>query len=316
MNMEKEKTVEAARGKWRGILLHFGLDPSFLEDRHGPCPICGGGKDRFRFDDKDGSGSSYCSQCECRARSGMHLLMDLKGWEFSKAAAEVDKILGVVQVEAARVERTEEQKRAALNRLWQSGHLVTPLTPAALYLERRCGDLTGLTQDLRAHAGLKHLESGGVHPALLAKMRYPDGKPASIHRTFLTPEGQKASVDPVRKVMPGFPLEGSCVRLGPLQERLGIAEGIETAICAGHLFELPVWAGISANGILAWHPPEGAKRIEIFGDNDANFVGLAAAYEKARQLRAKGYDVEVHIPPIEGQDWADVWAATPTQEAI
>jgi putative DNA primase/helicase len=304
--MSLEKTTEAARGKWRGILLHFGVDEKFLRDLHGPCPCCGG-KDRFRFDDKDGNGSSFCSQCG--AKSGMHLLMDLRGWTFPDAAREVDKILGVVQVEAAKQERTEEQKRAALNRLWQSGQLVTPGTPAALYLARRCGDLAGLCQDLRAHAGLKHLESGGVHPALLAKMRYPDGKPASIHRTYLTAEGRKAAVDPVRKIMPGFPLEGSAVRLGPIQERLGIAEGIETAICAGHLFGLPVWAGISANGILAWQPPEGVKSVVVFGDNDANWVGLAAAYEKARALAAKGYEVDVKIPPEIGQDWCDVWAA-------
>ena len=309
--MSMEKTTEAARGKWRGILLHFGIDGKFLEDKHGPCPVCGG-KDRFRFDDKDGNGSSYCSRCG--AKSGMHLLMDLRSWDFPRAAKEVDGVLGIVQVAEAKKERTEEQKRAALNRLWQSAGPAGPGSASWLYLERRCGDPTGLLKDLRHHPALKHSpDDPATYPALLAKMCYADGRPASIHRTYLTPEGRKAAVDPVRKIMPGFPLEGSSVRLGPLQERLGIAEGIETSICAGKLFGLPTWAAISANGILAWAPPAGVRSVVIFGDHDANFVGLAAAYEKARALRVKGLDVEVQIPPEVGQDWADVWAAQQLQ---
>ena len=30
--------------------------------RHCPCPVCGG-KDRFRFDNKDGRGTYICNQC-------------------------------------------------------------------------------------------------------------------------------------------------------------------------------------------------------------------------------------------------------------
>lgn len=309
--MSLEKTTEAARGKWRGVLLHFGVDPKFLEDRHGPCPVCGG-KDRFRFDDKDGNGSSFCSQCG--AKSGMHLLMDLKGWTFPDAAREVDKILGVVQVEAAKAERTEAEKVNAIKNLLKHAVRIQPGSPPWLYLERRCGDPSAVIQDLRYHPGLRHgAENRTIYPALVAIMRYADGAGASVHRTYLTPEGRKAAVDPVRKIMPGLPLEGSAVRLGPVAERLGIAEGIETAICAGKLHGLPVWAGISANGILAWQPPEGVKSVVIFGDNDANWVGLAAAYEKARALAAKGYEVDVKIPPEIGQDWADVWAAQQLQ---
>lgn len=309
--MSLEKTTEAARGKWRGILLQFGMDPKVLEDRHGPCPVCGG-KDRFRFDDKDGDGSSYCSQCG--AKSGMHLLMDFKGWDFARAAREVDGVLGVVQLAEVKEVRSEESKREAIRRLLKSAGPVTPATPSWLYLERRCGDPAGLLADLRHHQALKHSrEDPATYPALLATMRYADGKGASVHRTYLTPDGRKAAVDPVRKIMPGLPLEGSAVRLGPLQERLGIAEGIETAICAGKLHGLPVWAAISANGILAWQPPEGVRSVVIFGDNDSNFTGHAAAYEKGRALRAKGLDVEILIPPIEGQDWADVWATHQAQ---
>jgi len=51
------------------------------------------------------------------------------------------------------------------------------------------------------------------------------------------------------------------------------------------------------------------RQVVIFADNDENFVGLAAAYEKARALHRKGFEIEVQIPPDVGTDWADVWAA-------
>lgn len=305
--MSRQKTVDAARGRWRGILLHFGLDPKFLDGKHGPCPFCQG-KDRFRWDDKDGTGSFFCSQCG--AGSGMTLLEKFKGWDFAQTAREVDAILGNVQADQVKAERTDQQKRASLRSLLQHSKHLQPGMPPWFYLERRCGDPTGLVADLRYHPALRHCaEDRATYPAMLATLRFPDGKGASVHRTYLTPEGQKAAVDPVRKIMPGFPLEGAAVRLGGVQERLGIAEGIETALCAGKLSGVPCWAGISANGILSWQPPEGVKSVVIFADNDSHFVGQEAAYRKARALHLKGYDVEVQVPPRPDSDWADVWAA-------
>ena len=55
-------TIERATGRWREILPQLGIETRFLVNRHGPCPLCGG-KDRFRCDDRDGSGSYYCNQC-------------------------------------------------------------------------------------------------------------------------------------------------------------------------------------------------------------------------------------------------------------
>jgi len=180
------------------------------------------------------------------------------------------------------------------------------------YLARRSGDVAQLLGDIRCHPGLKHSTAGTVHPAMLAFMGWDPARKkfGGIHRTFLTPDGQKAAVDTVRMAYG----DAGIVRLGPPGICMGFSEGIETAICAHHLFDMPVWSGISANGLLSAEPPEGVKRVVLFGDNDPNFVGPAAAFEKARRLAAKGYEVRVQIPPIVGQDWADVWATTPRTE--
>ena len=42
--------------------------------KHTSCPACGG-KDRFRFDDKQGDGTFYCNQCG--AGNGFQLIMNV-----------------------------------------------------------------------------------------------------------------------------------------------------------------------------------------------------------------------------------------------
>ena len=295
-------TANAARGRWPGILEALGVQPKFLRDVHGPCPVCGG-KDRFRFDDKL-NGNFFCSKCG--AGDGFNLLQILHGWDFKKAASEVDRIVGNIPVTTEkRPERTDKDKAEACRKLLEGAGRVVEGTPAHLYLLNRCGDPGATLRDLRAHPGIRHSTSGGVHPAMLAILRYPDGSGSSVHRTYLTQDGRKADVDPVRKMMPGLSLAGSCVRLGPLMPRIGIAEGIETAICAAKLFGLPVWSATSAPQLKAWEPPQGIQEVVIFGDNDLSMTGQEAAYALGKRLRAAGLGVEVKIPPRAGTDWQD-----------
>jgi phage/plasmid primase-like uncharacterized protein len=84
-------TVERARGRWHEILPQLGIDARFLCNKHGTCPICGG-RDRFRFDDRDGSGSYYCNQCGPGV--GLILIRKLHGWDHKTACREVDNIIG------------------------------------------------------------------------------------------------------------------------------------------------------------------------------------------------------------------------------
>ena len=60
ISMNHEKTVNAAKGKWRGILLSFGIPEKCLQNKHGPCPLCES-KDNFRWDNKDGRGTYICT---------------------------------------------------------------------------------------------------------------------------------------------------------------------------------------------------------------------------------------------------------------
>ena len=99
------------------------------------------------------------------------------------------------------------------------------------------------------------------------------------------------------------------MRLASSAETMGVAEGVETALSAQQMFGVPVWATLATGLLLKWQPPEHARCILIFTDNDENFAGAAAAYPLAHRLKAKGYHVEVRLPPFEGCDWNDVLAS-------
>ena len=134
------------------------------------------------------------------------------------------------------------------------------------------------------------------------------GKPAILHRTYLTYEGEKAPLEQPRRLMPGSVPKGAAIRLGQVTEAIGIAEGIETALSASAMFGLPVWATMSTAVMASWEPPAGVERVTIFGDNDNGFGGQAAAYALAHRLTTRKVSVMVRIPHHQttGNDWNDI----------
>jgi putative DNA primase/helicase len=95
------RITDLAQGQWPSILGALaGLSTEQLTDKHQPCPLCGG-KDRYRFDDQDGSGSWFCNKCGGPSQSGgagngIDMLMRRNGWSFAEAAKRVEQHLGIV----------------------------------------------------------------------------------------------------------------------------------------------------------------------------------------------------------------------------
>lgn len=298
--MRSERIGDLCVGRWESILTSLGVAAEFLTKKHGPCPICATGKDRFRFDNKDGRGTWFCSHCG--AGDGLSLVQKINGWQFSQAAKEVERVLGVSRQDAQRREFTDEQKQQALRRVYTESRVVVNGDDVWTYLNRRTG-IAEVPSAIRFHPGLRY-DATQSFPAMLATVTMPDGKASTIHRTWLDGKGGKAPVDEPKKVMAGT-IKTGAIRLSPVSECLGIAEGIETALRAFVRFEVPTWAAISAGGMRDWIAPEGVKHVIVFGDNDANFTGQSAAFDLARRLSMGGITTEVFIPPQVGTDWAD-----------
>jgi len=291
-------TVERARGQWPQVLTMLGVEECFLTGRHGPCPMCGG-KDRFRFSDKDGDGWYYCNQCG--PGSGILLLRRLHGWGHAEACRQVDGVVGGDQRPASRAKpaRSDASKRAAIERvLWLANK--PEIVPA--YLANR--GIAASSAVLRGHPACDYFDDDhrfvGRFPAVVAPIVAPNGMLICAHRIYLS------DVDPRKKNMEvAGTLNGAAVRLHDIDDEMGIGEGIETCLAAHQLFGVPVWAALTAHGIETFEPPTGLQRLQIFGDNDANFTGQRAAFVLAHRL-ARTIEVLVNIPAESGTDWNDV----------
>lgn len=306
----KMKTAEAAVGKWYGILTALGVEDHYLRNVHGPCPVCGG-TDRFRFDDKDGRGTFYCTHCG--PGDGMKLAQLVTGLDFPEVAARIDGLVGNIVARSA-PQQQQRDPRILLNRIRSGLKPADGDTPVRRYLERR-GVLGDKFPRVKYHPSLEYWERGkpgqkpvlvGSFAAMVAPIVGIDGRPITYHITYLTEDGQKAPVLSPKKIMaPTAPLDACAARLFGNCERIGIAEGIETALAAHKLFGVPVWSAANSTIIKKFIPPLFVKHVLIFGDNDANYEGHAAAYSLACSLSKRGVEVEVKTPDKVGTDWAD-----------
>lgn len=315
MMAHNPKTRDAARGKWRGILRHYGVSEVALSGKHCPCPACGGA-DRFRFDDREGRGTYFCNQCA--PGDGLDLVQKLTGRPFPIVAREVDELLGSLSATA----RDSVRRMDAGDRERMLREIVAasePLQPRHLphrYLASRGLGEIQYPDALRFAPRLRDGE-GGVRPSLIAQIGLlgPDGKPIymTAQRTFLRHDGLgKAEMTSPRKFLPGPLPPGAFIPLSRWTGgTLGIAEGLETAMAASALFALPVWSALNANQLTTFVPPADAEEVVIFGDNDLNGAGQRAAEALRATLRAMGFAVHVTIPDTAGEDWADVWMREP-----
>lgn len=286
----------AARGNWKFILASLGVDAKVLVNQHGPCPICHG-KDRFRFDDQHGDGGFICNQCG--AGDGFALAQRVSGRSFHEIAKAVEDMLGLDKSYQPKLaDRDEQEKYNAIRRAWEGARTPVLDGPVDRYLTRRVGCLWP-SNALREYAR---------KPAMLAKIITHTDKAVNVHVTLLDLDGNKAKVDPAKKVMPGKLPDGCAIRLAPAKARMGVAEGIETAISAALMFDMPVWACVNGTLLSKWIPPEVAEEVTVFGDNDMNFTGQAKAYHLANRLEVQyKRKVEVKIPSVMGEDWNDTF---------
>jgi putative DNA primase/helicase len=293
---------ERARGRWHGILPAIGISEKFLKRKNGPCPMCGG-KDRWRFTDIDGKGTWFCNQCH--GGNGIALVMKFTGLPFVEAALRIERVIGGAPANPPTPERSEQHKRDALNALWRSSRPVCPDDPVDRWLNGRGVGMPIYPTCLRFGPRIRY--SGppiSYHHAMLARVTDASGKPATIHKTYITADGMKAPVEKVRMFCAGSVPAGGAVRLASHGPVLGIAEGIETAIAAMKLFSIPTWSALNAGGIEKFEPPAETNRLTIFGDNDQNGVGQRAAYALAARLSGR-IQVEVKIPETPDSDWND-----------
>jgi putative DNA primase/helicase len=193
-------------------------------------------------------------------------------------------------------------------RLWQEARALAK-SPAAAYLKSR--GLAHLPSALRFLERTPLGPKGSVKflPAMLAAVATDTGLIA-VHRTFLEPTRPVlARFERPRRALGSLNIGAVQLAL-PSDGRLGLAEGVETALSAMTLFGIPCWAtlGNERFGLVAI--PESVCELHLFVDHDA---GGRVATERALKAYAKqGRRILTRLPETPGSDWNDVLLARQT----
>ncbi len=186
-------------------------------------------------------------------------------------------------------------------RLWREAVPVTN-TLAECYLANRSIHLRSSELRFLERTPLGRKPDVRFLPALIAAVRMDIGIVA-IHRTFLEPmTAIKADFFKPKRAL--GQLGTGAVRLSePLNGRLGLAEGTESALSAQTLFGIPCWATLGNERFGIVSIPESVTELHLFVDNDKGgdlaLKRAMEAYERA------GRTIIPHKPDRPDDDWND-----------
>lgn len=256
----------------------------------GRCPACGYGSGLTLSEGEGGRVLWWCASCRDQAAVAAAISGDPAAFSSATPAAPREAETG--------------DKRAAAVRMWGTAQPAEG-SIVARYLAGRGGLILPPSAPVRLLPGARH-PGGKRWPAMLALVVDHAGRPAAVHRTFLSHDGAgKAPVEPQR--MTFGPVAGGAVRLHePVPGApLVVAEGIETALAAAVLLRAPAWASVSAGNMAdAMRLPEAVRDVILAADNDP--PGIAAVKRAAARLRGEGRRVRVSMPDRQGFDFNDV----------
>ncbi len=341
--MEAKELKQMAAGRWESIV--SSLSPQLAQaikrlPHHVPCPVHGG-VDGFRlFKDFDEKGGGVCNTCGIQ-HDGYSLIMWANEWDFKTTHRAIhDLLLGdssnkyrppVAPVKPVKAEKEVDVQaiRDSLNHVWKhSIPLSSPeARPARRYLVNRGVrqiDYRKIDETMiRFVPLLEYYEDGKMvnkYPAIVTMVCDSNGRPSTVHRTYITNNGTKAPVQSPKKIMRhcANDLFGA-MRIGIAgnSKTLAVTEGIETALAVMSEFKIPVWATGNAYLLENFVPPKDVN-VVIYADKDLPSKqhpeghGQSSARLLLKRLWEQGIKASIKLPDNEipqgmkGVDWLDV----------
>ncbi len=288
------KALEQYQGAWRQTLEGYGCHlPSGRH--HGPCPVCGG-KDRFRFDDKDGRGTWFCSQCEPQSGGGLLLLSRFLGKPVMDVAKE---LIGDTSTRSIAPKRfipinDDEARKAAHAAAKKAAKMLVDSSTMASheYMDKK--GLTG--QWLTNSQPMYSAKNDAIIKAgdLLLVPAYKDDELANV---------QKITRDGIKRPITGGDMQGVYHKLDGKQNAIGICEGFATGVTVSRITGYTVYCAFNTGNLAEVaryvRGQHQAARIVFFADNDDNQAGISAAESAA--IPVGGF---IALPPELG-DWDD-----------
>lgn len=221
----------------------------------------------------------------------------------------------------------EQDTLAAARTIWNACRPIAG-TLAETYLASR--GFTDLPDSLPLgfHPALKYSGKGKM-PALVCRVDDLLGEFTGIWRVYLKPDGSgKAALEYPRLGL--GPVGGGAVRIGGEYPKIGLAEGLESALGAWCLVgrKYPVWVTLSTSGLVAVELPLSVTNVVIFPDGDrgirrqgGDYVpvkvppGRLAARTLSAQLKTQRVPSTIAAEPPAGFDYNDLWLANRAEVA-
>jgi hypothetical protein len=195
---------------------------------------------------------------------------------------------------------TRKPSAAAL-RIWRDAQPLRA-SPAKEYLESR--GILAASPALRFHPRTPLGPKGRTRflPAMIAAVSLDEG-PIAIHRTFLSTEASgKAAFEKPKRALGA--LGEAAVRLfAPASGKLGLAEGVESAMSVYALTGIPAWATLGNERFGLVSVPESVTELHLFVDHDAG--GELAASRGLAAYASDGRTIQVRKPSSRDTDWND-----------
>lgn len=292
-----DRVLREFNGAWRQTLENYGCHlPSGRH--HGPCPVCGG-KDRFRFDDKEGRGTWFCSQCDPQSGGGLLLLSRFLG----KPTIEVaNELLG----------NTPERSRAPVYRSFVGEDQIRKANHEQA---RKGAEALLASSELRTHP---YMSDRGLDGQWLVNGEPIMGKDRAIIQPgelLLVPahkaEGdgsklvnvQKIKANKEKRPLFGGDMAGVYHKLDGHQKLIAIAEGYATGVTVNQVTGATTYCAFNTGNLAAVSAWVAGQHqgvpVVFFADNDEHGAGLRYAKDAAAPIGAT-----VALPPGLG-DWDD-----------
>lgn len=331
----KQPIHEVMKGRWGYFYADRFPDLREAMDRgntQGPCPVCGG-RTRFKFfKDWQSSGGGMCQRCGTFA-GGYFLTEWLLGTtqaasrelhEWLRQESRSGSSAKIARKPVVDIPKDNAKAQAYNQKLWAECLPLTEDCPPVKYLRSR-GIAMPLIQfpsanvmrwhpNANYHATDEEAKEKGHRysrfPALMSKV-VKGGKVVALHRIYVLKTGLgKADILQPKKLTTGSQtlISGCAIPLyKPLDGKLGVCEGVETALAIRMLFGISVWPCISDSfmGAVDWETVLTKKdsagkqlvtELHIFEDKDVNKAGQIAALKLQDRAKAAGVTVIRHAP--------------------
>jgi hypothetical protein len=187
-------------------------------------------------------------------------------------------------------------------RLWREAKPIFSDSLVDIYLKKRMIDLRSSEMRFHARTPLGRKPDVQYMPALITAVRTELGIIA-VQRTFLDPStGRQAQFFKPKRAL-GRLGSGAARLFPPIDGRLGLAEGSESAMSAQSLSGIPCWATLGNERFGIVTIPDSVTELHLFIDADK---GGELALRRAQEAYARpGRAILSHCPSKPGNDWND-----------